>query len=216
MTSVRDLWLVAFGVMALTHLYLLTGDIAIWGTVTKITLMPLLAMWAFSRAAPTLLIAALMFSTIGDLAMDFEALFLVGMTGFALAHVCYISLFVRRGAVAAMGDKPWIPLVYAIAAGAFITYVWSAPPMQDVRFAIPVYGALLAATAATSMSLDVRAGIGGTLFMISDAIIALEVAELPRPHQASLLIMAFYIVGQYLLVSTVLDRDEQARAEYAH
>lgn len=211
MIAVRSPWLAAFSVMAIAHLVLMTTDVSPWDTVTKVMLMPLLAAWAFTEGAPRLLIAALLFSTAGDFAMDFESLFLLGMAGFAFAHVCYIAFFVSCGALDALRKKPWIAVLYAVAAATLVAYIWNEPSIADLRIPIPFYAALLAATAATSLAADTVAGIDAVMFMTSDAIIVLGVAELPQPKPAGLWIMVLYILGQVLLTTGILNKTHASR-----
>jgi len=214
-SAIRSPWLAAFAAVSVGHLVLITADVSPWDTVTKVMLMPLLAIWAYTQGAPRLLIAALLLSTVGDFAMDFESLFLLGMAGFALAHVCYISFFVSRGALDELRKEPWIGVVYAVAAAMLVVYLWNQPSIADLRIPIPFYAALLATTAATSLALDTRAGIGAAMFMASDALIALGVAELPQPKPADLWIMVLYILGQLLLTTGILNKERTSLAAMA-
>ncbi len=212
MSSIRNPWLAAFAAIAVLHLVLITTvDLSPWDTVTKVLLMPLLAGWAFSQSAPRIVIVSLAFATLGDLAMDFESLLLPGMAAFALAHVCYIAYFISRGAIEVLRGKLWIVLMYVVAAIALVAYVWSAPAIADLRIPIPVYALLLATTAATALAVDNRAGLGAALFLASDALIATGIAERPQPQPAQLWIMVLYIVGQFLLVSAIVNRERALR-----
>lgn len=207
MSAIRSPWLAAFAAVSVIHLILITADVSLWDTVSKVMLMPLLAGWAYSQGAPRILILSLAFATIGDFAMDFESLFLLGMAGFAAAHVCYIAYFVSRGAVDRLRGRLWLPALFAVAALALVVYIWSAPAIAELRIPIPVYALLLSATAVTAWAVDNRAGVGATLFLASDALIAVGIAERPQPEPAQLWIMVLYIVGQFLLVSSIVDRE---------
>lgn len=211
MSAIRSPWLAAFAAMSVLHLVLIIVDVSPWDTVTKVLLMPLLAGWAFSQSAPRIVIVSLAFATLGDFAMDSESLFPLGMAAFALAHVCYIAYFVSRGAIGVLGRKLWIVGLYAVAAIALVSYLWSAEAIADLRIPIPIYALLLATTAATALAVDNRAGLGAALFLASDALIALGIAERPQPEPAQLWIMVLYLVGQFLLVSAIVDRERALR-----
>src|SRR5829696_3583997 len=69
--------------------------------LTKPLLMPLLALWVWrKRPAEKGIIAALLFSAAGDIALipEGELWFIAGMALFLCAHLCYITTFWRRGA----------------------------------------------------------------------------------------------------------------------
>ncbi|MEZ0069406.1 putative membrane protein YhhN [Streptacidiphilus sp. MAP12-20] len=174
--------------------------------LTKPLLMPALAL-AVAPRAPRLLIGAVLASCLGDTMLLFGgAWFLVGMGGFAAAHVCYITLFVRGGAVRTGGLRGKLALGgYAIVWAVLITLLW---PDLDAGLRIPVagYSLLLAGTAATSMAAGLRTGLGGGLFLLSDSLIATGLAHWPQLPAADFCIMVTYLAGQYLLVTGALTR----------
>src|SRR5262245_14841819 len=61
-------------------------------------LMPSLAAWVLARRGPLLVVVALLFSACGDILLGHDDLFIAGMGSFALAHVCYVTYFLRSGA----------------------------------------------------------------------------------------------------------------------
>jgi uncharacterized membrane protein YhhN len=210
MTAVKSPWIVAFGVMAVVHLMLNGADAGPWDSITKCFLAPLLAAWVVQQKGPRALVIALVFCFFGDLFLELgDSVFVVGMAAFAGAHITFIRFFVARGAVDQLRRKPLILVVYAIAAVVMVVYVWTGLDV-GLRPVIPIYAALLVGTAATSLATDVRAGVGGGLFLISDGIIALGQADrIDNDATATgLAIMAFYILSIFFLTTGILDREK--------
>ena len=83
-----------------------------------------------------------MFCFFGDLFLEFDDLFIVGMAAFALGHICFIRFFISRGAIGQLKRKPWILAVYVVAGIAMIAYGWSG--LEDgLKPVVPIYAALL-------------------------------------------------------------------------
>lgn len=213
MTAQRSPWLIGFAAVAAVHLALNAADANPWDSITKVLLAPLLAAWVLEQGGPRLLVAALGFCFLGDLFLEIEDLFIVGMAAFAAAHACFIWLFVARGAVGRLRHQWWILAVYAIAGIALIAYAWSGLEV-GLRPIVPIYAALLVGTAATSLATDLRAGIGGALFLLSDGVIALgEADRIDRDATATgLVIMTLYIAAIYLLSAGILAREKATMA----
>lgn len=209
--AVRSPWLMAFAAMSVLHLILNAAEASPWDSITKCLIMPLLAAWVFTQDGPRIIVVALLASTVGDFFMEFDDLFAFGMGAFAIAHVCFIGFFVSRGALGQLRKKPWIVALYGAAAVALVVYIW--PGLEaGIRPAIPVYAALLAGTASTSLATDGRAGLGGALFLISDGIIALGEAGKWQPEPSSVWIMVFYILALFFLSAGILNREKATRA----
>ncbi|MBC7595211.1 MAG: lysoplasmalogenase [Kineosporiaceae bacterium] len=196
--------------MSAVHLTLNAAGASPWDSITKCLIMPLLAVWVFTESGPRIIVIALVASTIGDFFMELEGLVTLGMAAFAVAHVCFIGFFVSHGALGQLRKKPWIGVIYVAAAIALVSYVWSGLE-NDMLPLVPVYAALLAATAATSLATDLRAGIGGALFLVSDAIIALDLANKGTPQPVQFWIMAFYISALFMLSAGILNREKATR-----
>lgn len=211
MTITRNPWLLAFAAMSVLHLALNAAGATPWDSISKCLIMPLLAIWVFTAGGPRILVFALLASTVGDFFMEFDSLVTFGMASFAVAHVCFIRFFVSRGAIVQLRRKPWIVVIYVVAAIALVSYVWSGLE-NDMKPLVPFYAALLAGTAATSLATDRRAGIGGALFLISDAIIALDLANKWTPDPVQFWIMAFYILALLFLATGIVDREKTTRA----
>ncbi|MEV4380699.1 lysoplasmalogenase [Streptosporangium sp. NPDC049644] len=194
----------AFWLCSAVHLALVAVGEGPMNSVTKALLMPLLAAWVLARRGPRLLVAALLLSWGGDVALEIDGLFIAGMVLFAGAHVCYVTCLVREGALRAVRRRPAIPVVYGVLWAGMIFLLW--PGLGDLRLPVAVYSLLLTATAVTAAGLGPRIGTGGALFLLSDALIAFGLADLPRPPMTGLVIMATYVAAQYLLASGIVDR----------
>jgi uncharacterized membrane protein YhhN len=220
MTAVKSPFIIAFGVVMVVHLILLGLDASPWDTITKCLLAPLLALWAWQLQAPRVLVLGLIFCFFGDLFMDLDGWFVAGMAAFALAHLCFITLFVQRGAIPALRDsiagrERWraaLALLYVVGAIPVVAWAWGGFE-PAIRFAVPIYALLLASTAITSIVLDTRAGIGAALFLVSDCLIALgEAGRLDADatwHR--LAVMVLYLFGIFLITAGVLNRERRTR-----
>lgn len=208
MNAVKSPWLIGFGIVAVVHLILNGADVSPWDSITKVLIAPLLAAWVIEQGGPRLLVAALGFCFLGDLFLEIDDLFIVGMAAFAAAHVCFIWFFVQRGAIEQLRRKPWILVIYVLAGIALIAWCWGG--LDDgLKAPIPIYAALLIGTASTSLAMDVRAGVGGALFLISDGIIALgEAGRIDDTTGRGLAIMATYILAIFFLTTGILDREK--------
>ncbi|KAA1395241.1 lysoplasmalogenase [Aeromicrobium ginsengisoli] len=214
MVAVKSPWLIAFGVVSVVHLALNAADATPWDSITKCFIAPLLAAWVLEQHGPRLLVAALGFCFLGDLFLELgDDLFVVGMAAFAAAHVCFIRFFVLRGALAQLRAKPWILVVYVAAAIGLVVWAWSGLEV-GLRPIVPVYAALLLGTASTSLATDLRAGIGGACFLVSDGIIALgEADRIDKDATGTgLAIMGLYIVAILLLTTGILSREKRTIA----
>ncbi|GAA1739178.1 lysoplasmalogenase [Luedemannella helvata] len=196
--------LVLFWAVAVAHLVALAAPAGGLAYVTKALLMPSLAAWALTRRAPGLLVAGLLCSAAGDVLLEHEGLFIAGMAAFAAAHVCYVILFVRRGAVVAARRRWAVVAAYALVWLALIVVMW--PGLGDLRIPVAAYSLLLTATATLGAGLGLGVGVGGALFFVSDTLIAMRLADLPRPPGVDLLVMATYIGAQWLIASGVVAR----------
>lgn len=208
MTAFKSPWLIAFGVVSLVHLVLNGADVTPWDSITKCLIAPLLLGWVIEQNGPRLLVVALVFCFLGDLFLELDDLFIVGMAAFAVAHIAFITWFVQHGALEQLKRKPLIVVVYVVAAIAMVAWCWGG--LEDgLKAPIPVYAALLVGTAAVSLAFNVRAGIGGGLFLLSDGIIALsEAGRIDKDATATgLAIMALYILAIFFLSTAIAARE---------
>lgn len=186
---------------------------------TQWLLMPLLGLvvwWApVSRSALTQwVLVAIACSWLGDLLPHFvsgDAGFLVLVAAFAAAQATYAWAFwpMRSESLAGRGSG-W-PVAYAAVAACLVLVC--APGAGGLLAAVVAYAVVITAMAVLATGVHVLAGIGGVVFICSDALIALE-AFTPKwdlPGQ-SFWVMATYGAAQLLLVLGVLARSARHRA----
>lgn len=193
-----------FGVVAVANVAAVAADVSWLEWATKPLLMPLLAAYVLQKQGPRIIVAALLLSAGGDIALQFDAgvgVFILGMVFFAAAHVCYVTFFVRSGAVARLKQRWWLGAAYLVFWLALIIVVW--PGLGALRIPVAAYSLLLITTGMTSATFDRWAGVGGALFVVSDAIIGLRLAGLAPPADG-VWVMSTYIVAQLLLATAIV------------
>ena len=211
MDLLKSPWLLLFLIVAAAHLATLGFQLGLAANITKCLLAPLLAIWVVQQDGPWLLVVALIGCFFGDLFLEFEAdiWFLVGMGAFAVAQITFVVFFLKEGALDRLLNHWWvIPVLLVVAAG-LLALVWTGLPTA-LRVAVPIYAVLLLSMGALAFSTDVHAGFGAALFIFSDALIALRVADvLPRESVvASLVVMSTYIAALFLLSIGIVGYDK--------
>ena len=190
---------VVFGALAIAgdelHLYGLTilfkplATLALFGVVG----------WPKTRFA-WVVYAGILLSLVGDVALlsDADMAFIIGLSGFLLAHVSYI---VANFMVARWGRQIPVVAVIVIAASA-VTLSLARSPTFAIRVATLVYGATIttmvvsaSATLGGRLGLAPLAAVGAVLFYISDTSLALNRFHRPIPHVAYLA-LGVYWLGQ--------------------
>ena len=208
---IRSRPMAGYAALSALHLIFLLVGLSLGAELTKPLLMLALAA-AVGAVAPRVLLGALLASCFGDLFLIFGgSWFLVGMGGFAVAHICYVTRFVRTGALRDRARLLRTGVPYAVVWGVLITMLW---PDLDAGLRIPlaVYSLLLTGTAVTSACAGVRTGVGGALFLVSDSLIATGLAKWPQPPVAGFWVMATYLTAQYLLATGIVGRAQSARS----
>jgi uncharacterized membrane protein YhhN len=169
--------------------------------VIKGLLMPSLLLWvlvALGPAAPRLLVAGLVLATVGDIGLEFDATFLLGMAGFLAMQVCYVLGFIGLGAWPAVRRNWPIALGYlAFWVGANLVL---GPRLDDLRIPILVYSLGLCVMAVFAAGVGRRVGTGGLLFLISDMLIGLQLADLDFAGRG-VVVMLTYLPAQYLIAT---------------
>ncbi len=188
-------WWPLYAAVCLVHLVTLSLDASPWDSITKCLAVPVLIAWSLQVAhAPRLLSLALLFCLGGDAFLEFDGLFVAGMASFALAHACFIALFVSRGALDDLRRHPAVVAVLALAAIGLVALVWGGIDDPVIRAVVPFYAFLLSGTAATALVTNRLAGIGAVMFLVSDSIIALsEFGRIEPSALTSLAIMVLYL-----------------------
>ena len=197
----RAAWVVV-GVLWTAYLIMdATGAAGLSHAAVKALLMPSLLVWvvlALGADAPRLLVVGLAFATVGDVGLECDALFLVGMGGFLAMQVCYVLGFID------MGAWPNVRRNWTIAAGYLV--FWAAanallgPRLADLRVPILIYSLALCVMATFAAGVDRRVGLGGMLFLVSDMLIGVDLADLDLPGRV-LIVMVTYLAAQYLIAT---------------
>ncbi len=160
---------------------------------------------AVSFGAP-MVVLALVLSAVGDIALsrDGTRSFLVGLIGFALAHVVYVIYFIG------LGDGGYsVPWPYLIVLGAFAmsTEWWLAPHTGDLRWPVRIYVVLIALMAATALNLPMMpvAIVGAMAFLVSDTLLAVQLFRMAPMAKAqrgvSVALWVLYVGGQFGIVA---------------
>lgn len=219
--------ILAWGALALLTLVHLAAHLLGAATLADTSqwfLMPVLAgcLWLATRRHADgdpgrrsrlvrLTLVALGFSWLGDTAPDLadgDTAFLVMVGFFLCAQVVYTIAFwpYRAGSVL---RRPLTLVPYGLALLALV--VACAPDAGSLLVPVVVYGVCLVTMAVVATGVDRLAAVGGAVFLLSDALIALNAFapwyDLPG-H--GFWVMLTYVVGQVLLVLGVLRRDRGA------
>jgi uncharacterized membrane protein YhhN len=159
-----------------------------------------LAVLAFAAGSP-LLGLALAVSTVGDVLLDLDPdrLFVFGLGSFLVAHLVYISVFVRnRSRTVPLGVPRLLAaalvLLYSIAVSS-----WLLPTLGNLIVPVAIY--MCAITAMVLSAILARfpnpwvAG-GAILFLVSDSLLAVNKFKTPIPYR-DVLVWSTYYAGQY-------------------
>ncbi|GAA1085920.1 lysoplasmalogenase [Nocardiopsis metallicus] len=210
-----------FGLLALVHLGIQLLGLDDWSRPTQVLLMPALALVLVAAVRRprerllTLAIVALVFSWLGDTAPAFasgDVAFLLMVGFFLVAQVVYVVAFWPYRARSALYRRRALLIPYV---GFVAVLVWLCAPHTG-RLLVPVllYGLILGLMAILATGLNPRVAIGGALFLVSDALIALRAFapgwDLP---QGGFWVMSTYIAAQTLIVLGLLahERNREER-----
>ncbi len=185
---------------------------------SQLVLMPALAgvLWAGTSPPRSSLVRltllALGLSWLGDSGPRFapESMSFLVMVGFFLgAQIIYAIAFwpYRQQSLLV---RPLLLAPYP-AAGASIV-VLCAPEAGVLLPAIIVYAAALTTMAALATGLGPMAGIGGAVFVVSDALIALDAFDVMTLPVQGFWVMSTYLLAQLLLVLAVREAARDTRA----
>lgn len=212
--------LVAFAAVTAAHLVAqLIGPGEMLTHVTQALLMPLLAVALFLGTAPPrgrqvwAVLVALFFSWLGDLLPRFvagDAEFLTMVGCFLVAQVWYIVAFApnwRRS----VARQPLLLLPYLLAFVFLI--VFCAEGAGVLLVPVVIYGLALVTMAVLSTGFGWIAGLGGAIFFVSDAMIALRSFADIAPPASGFWVMLTYSLGQALIVLAVLRRSRERESK---
>ncbi|HYI59698.1 MAG TPA: lysoplasmalogenase [Microlunatus sp.] len=185
----------------------LVAEFAGWqvlALICRVLLMPSLIWLCWTGAARRnrlviLVVIALGFCWLGDFAGT-TVLLKIGF--FLIAQVVYIVAFQpywRRSLV----DRPRVLIAYVIPLIAVVGLV--AASSGSLALPVAVYGASLAVMAVLATGVSRLTGVGGTLFLLSDIVLAVDFFVAPGaiPY-AAFVNMALYLPAQLMITLGVL------------
>jgi len=214
----RGAWLVALAAAAaivgatLRHRELVDGWMLLhWIGKPLATLTLLVLVARHSPLAPRRLrnavIAGVACSLAGDvLLMLSPRLFVAGLVSFLVAHLCYLRAFTLDAKW--FGDRLALAVLAAIGAGV-LAVLWASLP-APLKAPVLVYVVVIVAMAAQAFArrrarpsrATNAAAIGATLFVASDAMLAIDRFRAPVPL-ASLWVLASYWLAQWGIAQSV-------------
>lgn len=162
-----------------------------------------------------LILAALIFSCLGDIALMFKDGFLPGLSFFLIAHVLYIIAFLydNKGFIFSKIDRLlWSVIILAAGVG-LILYLL--PHLGQMSIPVVIYAITILTMLLTTLNRWKSVNnssfqwvfLGASLFVISDSMIAISRFVQPFIFSGSL-IMLTYALGQYLIVMGYLKRND--------
>ena len=186
--------------------------------ITKPLLMPLLILlyiptWnQYKDNLSKLLIGALFFAFIGDVALMFVSLsehyFLLGLGAFMVTQIIYVVIFSKAGGSIKMLSQPKWLFVLLVFGGIYFSLMYSLyDQLNEMKIPVLVYGAVVCLMGFTSTMRNTNqlsyylVFIGACFFVASDSLIAvnkfLYSADL---FLAQPFIMILYVIAQYFIV----------------
>jgi len=151
------------------------------------------------QTSTSLVVAALLFSWLGDWVGDLGSGVLIKLVFFLAAHICYVAAFwpFRTGSI--LKRRGWC-LIYTLVVGALLA--WVAMAAGTMSAAVLVYGCSIGLMSALASGVHPLTAVGAGSFLISDFLIAVTTFVLPtRSRWAGCVIKASYLMGQLLIVS---------------
>ncbi|MEQ9262811.1 MAG: lysoplasmalogenase [Owenweeksia sp.] len=160
---------------------------------------------------------ALLFSLVGDtlLMWNGEIFFLGGMGAFALAHLAYISYFLkeRKGVLSIPG---FIGSIIVVGFSIFALNHWIMLP-ETLRLPVNAYGIILGLNLIAAVQYHISGNrkaplipSGVLLFILSDILLAYQKFNLNQPDKfLEMGVMTLYGSAQFLIIAGVLNRIEE-------
>jgi uncharacterized membrane protein YhhN len=155
--------------------------------------IPVAALAVAARGRPELALGLLLSAT-GDALLAFGGRhFLHGLVAFLCAHIAYIVCFLRVGR---RRPAPWAALAVLAFSGALLLYLW--PGLGGMRTPVVLYSLAITWMTIASFGVGGMAAVGALLFLLSDAVLAVNRFRAPVPLYPYLNWTAYY-GGQLLL-----------------
>lgn len=163
-----------------------------------------------------ILLTALILSWIGDIILMFadngELYFIAGLIAFLLSHISYIILFSKQLKIYLKKSKIifWIG-VTAIAFYLIVMMLILLPSLGDLKIPVFLYALTISIMLLFALKgflnwqkpANIYILIGAIVFVASDSLLAFDKFYAPLQY-SSILIMATYLIAQYLIVDGIL------------
>jgi hypothetical protein len=215
----KSAWLFVYGLILLAQLISVALHLSRVGIVATGLLAPLLSVWVWRARGPKLLVLVFVLFWVGDvlgnprlLGIGPNGLFL-SVAAFAAANVILLALYFRHGTLIEWrtilgGHQRWragVAVLCLIAVALGLALAWSSLNL-GLRLAASIYLLLLLFTLTAALAVDIRAGVGSVLLLISHLLVVLEVAGrlLGTATRFRLLVLALYGFGILLIAVGVV------------
>ncbi|RNL82637.1 lysoplasmalogenase [Halostreptopolyspora alba] len=196
--------LVLFWAAAVADVLGLAMGLPLLHWVAKPLLMPLLLAYAVVSADRRKTVRWLLFGLVLAWLADIALLppgtvwFLGGMALFGAMQVCYIRVFVAVGAPDRMRQRWGVPAVLFTVLVVAVAVL--GPAMGWLAVPVTLYGLLLTTMASLAAGVRWSVAVGGSLFVLSDMLIGLELAAVDFAGREPA-VMATYTLAQFLIVT---------------
>lgn len=186
-------------------------------TVLKPFLIPLLSYFYWGRAfiRKTAILGALFFSFLGDVFLmgSGTLFFLLGLSSFLGAHLCYMRVLWPLWKLLAIQVKAIPLLLYGVYAYGLLSFLW--PVLEELKVPVCIYAFALCGHGVLSLSLALAKGqrswylaLGVFLFILSDSMIALNSFYFNADYFREW-VMATYLSAQALIILYFIHINQQ-------
>ncbi|MGI6200373.1 MAG: lysoplasmalogenase [Christensenellales bacterium] len=202
-----------FAAASLIHLAACWGEKKTLAGVTKVLLMPLLAVLAglYAPQVPALVGIGLLLGWAGDALLLFQGsgFFVAGALSFLAGHGCYIAAMAPQVAFGAVPAWGYALIVAAYVLAAALLYRGLRADLGPMRLPVLAYMAGIEAMSAVALlrmltlpGLGPVAGfLGSVLFVVSDGVLAYSnFSKRVRIPRSGFVIMLTYIAAQALIL----------------
>jgi uncharacterized membrane protein YhhN len=187
MMAPKSLYLTLILVIGISAIVLQELDMTLfYGIAKSLTTIAIIFFASGNRSMSRLsaqMVTALIFCLLGDIALIWDHLFLLGVAFFLIAHLLFIrALSSRFGFRLAP-----VALIFALALILGMSfYLWSGLD-NTLKIAIPIYATVIGLMGAQAISIGLRRrssirtqiALGGTLFILSDALLGITAFKEP-------------------------------------
>lgn len=187
----KNNWLFLFVIVLVIHLLGILISEKTMQLISKPLIVPVLIGYFFTSSKKAgasgfaiWILLALFFSWVGDILLMFQegnsVFFLLGLSAFLLAHICYIVFFHRVRLREAIAGKGLLLVIVVIYYGALLSFL--SPYLGEMKLPVKIYGVVISFMFMLAMHMaflkNKTAGwlmlAGSLLFIISDSVLAIN------------------------------------------